>query len=281
MPTTQPVTGPGDGVEAAGARIPKLGMGTWQLTGRACADRVADALQRGVRHVDTARMYGNEEDVGHGLARSGVDRDEVFVTTKLWVDELSRDAVPAACDDSLKRLGLDAVDLLLIHWPSREVELEETLDAMLSLRERGRVRHVGVSNFTPTLLERAAAHAPVVCNQVEYHPFLSQDAVLEAARRRDMAVVAYSPLARGRVLDEPLLREIGDAHGKSPAQVVLRWLLQQEGVVAIPKAARSEHLEANLAIFDFQLSHDEMQRIRDLDRDERLIDPEVAPRWER
>jgi len=264
-----------------GARIPALGFGTWQITGERCRARVADALAVGYRHVDTARMYENEADVGRGLRDGGVDRADVFLTTKLWVDELSHERVLAAADESLQRLATDYVDLLLIHWPSEETPLEETLEAMMALRERGRVRHVGVSNFPPSWLERARRAAPIVCDQVEYHPFLSQRRLLETVRDHGMALVAYSPLAHGRATDDKTLGGIGADHGKSAAQVALRWLLQQERVAAIPKAASREHLEENFDVFDFELDADEVQTIAALDRGERLVDPDVAPPWER
>jgi len=265
------------------ARIPALGLGTWQVQGRTCADRVADALAVGYRHVDTAQAYDNEEDVGRGLRRGAVGRDEVFLTTKLWRENLTRDAVLRTSEESLSRLGTDYVDLLLIHWPSDQVPVEETLDAMREIQERGRARHLGVSNFPPSWLERAAAHTTLVCDQVEYHPLLSQDHLLGPLRERGMALVAYSPLAHGEIPKCETLAEIGRAHGKSASQVALRWLVQQEGVRAIPKAASREHLEENFRVFDFDLDPAEMERIHALAtrNGERTVDPEFAPSWER
>jgi diketogulonate reductase-like aldo/keto reductase len=270
-------------VSARGARIPALGFGTWQLQGGDCAERVAEALDLGYRHVDTAQAYENHERVGEGLRASGVGREEIFLTTKLWFENLRHDEVLSSAERSLKELGTDYVDLLLVHWPNEAVDLEETLGAMLELRDRGRVRHVGVSNFPPSWLEEAAEDAPVVCDQVEYHPLLSQDRLLAAIRARDMALVAYSPLAHGRILDDPVLQEIARSHGRSAAQVALRWLVQQERVCAIPKASSREHVEENLRIFDFELGPEEMERLHALAerRHERVIDPEFAPEWER
>lgn len=267
-------------VVAGGARIPALGLGTWMLSGTACAERVEEALRMGYRHIDTAQMYGNEADVGRAMSRSGIDRGEIFLTTKLALENLRHAEVLASTRASLSRLQTDYVDLLLIHWPSEEVPLEETLGAMLELRDRGRVRHLGVSNFPPARLERALAHAPIVCNQVEYHPYLSQGVLLATLRGHGLALVAYSPLARGRVARERVLQQIGDAHGKTPAQVALRWLVQQPAVGVIPKAASSRHLNENLRIFDFTLSSPEIARIDALHRGERLVDPGWAPEWE-
>jgi 2,5-diketo-D-gluconate reductase B len=266
---------------AAEVEIPSIGYGTWQIHGQTCRGRVADALAAGYRHVDTAQMYENEEAVGRGLRDAALDREDVFLTTKLWMENLAREAVLSSTEQSLRRLATDYVDLLLIHWPNPDVPLEETLDAMTDLQERGRARSLGVSNFPPSWLERARRQAAVVCNQVEYHPFLSQERLLDAAARHGVALVAYSPLAHGRVPRDKTLAEIGAEHGKSAAQVALRWLLQQEPVGAVPKAASPEHLEANLDVFDFQLAEDEMSRIAALDRGERTIDPDFAPDWER
>lgn len=261
--------------------VPALGLGTWQLTGDECTRSVLAALEEGYRHIDTAQMYENEEEVGHGIAQSDVPRTDIFLTTKILPDNLAPADVTTSVSRSLERLRMEYVDLLLIHWPSREVPLEETLDAMVDLQSRGWARHLGVSNFTPSLVKQAAAHAEIVCNQVEYHPFLSQDDLVEQARKMGHMLTAYSPLARGKVLEDPTLKAVGEAHNKSPAQVALRWLIQQDSVAAIPKASSDEHRRANLDIFDFQLSDDEMGAIHSLRRNERLINPpEFAPAWE-
>ncbi|HEM46587.1 MAG TPA: aldo/keto reductase, partial [Alphaproteobacteria bacterium] len=201
------------------ARIPALGLGTWQLQGKHCADCVADALAAGYRHVDTAQRYDNHEAVGAGLRRSGLARDEVFLTSKLWFEHLRRDDALASMEQTLKELGTDYVDLMLIHWPNPKVPLEETLEAMQQMREKGWIRHVGVSNFPPSWLEEAAELAPIVCDQVEYHPLLSQGHLLDALRAREIALIAYSPLAHGEVVEEPTLVEIGRAHDRSAVQV--------------------------------------------------------------
>lgn len=268
-------------VDVGGEGIPALGFGTWQLQGEACTEAVADALDLGYRHIDTAEAYGNEEEVGRGIRRSGVDRDEIFLTTKVWWKDLSHDECLRAAEESLRKLGLFQVDLLLIHWPDPTVPLDEPLEAMQELKNDGKIRHMGVSNFTPSLLEEALDKAPVVCNQVEYHPFLAQNELLGLAREHGLMLTAYSPLARAKVMEDETLREIGEAHGKSAAQVALRWLLQQDRVAAIPRARSSEHRKENLRVFDFELSDEEMGRIADLDEGLRIIDPDFAPDWER
>ena len=267
--------------EIQGAEVPALGLGTWMLEGRACRESVRDALEVGYRHLDTAQAYGNEEEVGRGLADSGVPRDEVWLTTKLWLENLDHDRAIESARASLRRLGTEYVDLLLIHWPPEGgLSVAEPLRAMRRLQADGLVRHIGVSNFPPSLLDEALDEAEIFCEQVEYHPFLGQDDILQACEEWDLLLTAYSPLARGAVLTDGTLREIGGRHGKSPAQVTLRWLLQQEQVAAVPKAASAEHRRGNFDVFDFELSLDEMEAIHALARGQRLIDPEFAPRWE-
>ena len=263
-----------------GEAIPALGLGTWLLRGDACVDAVTHALDLGYRHIDTAQSYENEAAVGQALRQSGLDREQLFLTTKIGLDNLRPKDARRTSEDSLRRLQTEYVDLLLIHWPSEEVEPERTLDVMMKLQDEGKTRLIGVSNFPPSWLERAAQHAPVVCNQVEYHPFLSQAENLALAEKYDLLITAYSPIARGRVFDDATLQAIGAAHGKNPAQVALRWLVQQGRVAAIPKAASAEHRASNFAIFDFTLSDDEMAQISNLARDERLVDPDWAPAWE-
>lgn len=272
---------PTDVVAARDARIPRLGLGTWQLEGEACARAVQEALELGFRHLDTAQMYENEEAVGRGLRRADVPRDEVFVTTKLWREHLDAASVRRTGEASLKRLGLERLDLLLIHWPNEDVPLEETLEAMRELQEEGKVAHLGVSNFPVDWLERALAVAPVVCDQVEYHPLLAQPALLRKAREHDLALVAYSPLAHGRVLREPAVKDVAARLGVSAAQVALRWLVEQEGVAAIPKASSRAHLEDDLAALALELSAEDRERLDTLaSRGERTLDPDFAPEWD-
>lgn len=259
--------------------VPALGFGTWQLRGAACRAGVAHALDIGYRHIDTAEMYGNEADVGRGLQDAGVDRDDVFLTTKVWHTNLQPEAVRASAEDSLRKLQTEYVDLLLIHWPNESVPLEATLDALRALQTAGKTRHIGVSNFPSALMRRALDHTPLLCNQVEYHPFLAQNRLLEMARTHGFLLTAYSPLAKGRVLRDGTLQAIGEKHDRSPAQIVLRWLLQQEPVAAIPKAARRTHREANVDVFDFTLTDEEMAHVHDLARGIRGTNPSFAPAW--
>jgi 2,5-diketo-D-gluconate reductase B len=249
-----------------GERVPALGLGTYRLTGETCVRAVGSALSMGYRHVDTAQMYGNEAEVGRGIRTSGIDRGEVFLVTKVWPSDFRRERVLRKTRESLAKLGTDHVDLLLAHWPSESVPLGETLGAMRELQDEGVVRHVGVSNFPPALVEEASGHAEIFCNQVEYHPYKRQDALLAQAREMDYLLTAYQPLARGAVGRDATLREIAEAHGKTPAQVALRWLVQQDKVCAIPKATGEDHLRSNLDVFDFELSEKEMGRVSFLGR---------------
>lgn len=272
-----------DGVttkEVQGVEVPALGLGTWMLSGEECVEAVVDALELGYRHIDTAQAYENEAEVGRGLARSGLPRDEVWLTTKIWMDDAGHDDVLRTTDLSLERLGVDHVDLLLLHWPNPKVPLSETLGAMRHLQEEGKARYLGVSNFPPDLLDEALDEAEIFCNQVEYHPFLAQDEVLGICHEWDLLLTAYSPLARGRVMKDETLRAIASDHGKSAAQVALRWLLQQEQVATVPKAASPAHRRSNFEVFDFELSAEEMEQIHALARGERIVDPEFAPEWE-
>ena len=244
--------------------LPKLGLGTYKLTGDAGRDAVADALRVGFRHLDTAVLYGNEVEVGQGLRASGVPRREVFLTTKVWHTDLAPAAFRASAEASLKRLDVDDVDLLLVHWPSPDLDLDATMEALVRAKDDGLARHVGVSNFPPSLFERACALAPVVCNQVEYHVFLNQDDLLARARAHDAWLTAYRPVNKGAVDDEPVLREIAANHGATPAQIALAWLLGQDGVAAIPKAASPENRRANFAAQQIHLSPDEAKAIHAL-----------------
>jgi 2,5-diketo-D-gluconate reductase B len=269
-------------VEANGARIPALGLGTFELRGAVCTGVVAQALQLGYRHIDTAEMYGNEAEVGEGLRASGVGRDDVFITTKVWPEHLEPAALERATKDSLARLRLAAVDLLLIHWPNPHIPLADTIGALCRMEEAGLARHIGVSNFTVPLIEEAVrlATVPLVTNQIEWHPFLDQTKVAAACRRHGLAVTAYSPIARGRVSSDATLRAIGARHSKTAGQVSLRFLLE-EGAIVIPRTTRRERLEENMAIFDFALDGGEMTEIRKLAHPAgRMLDWSGAPDWD-
>ena len=267
-------------VNVRGVPVPALGFGTWPMRGRECREGVEHALAIGYRHLDTAQAYENEAEVGEAIRSSSVPRDEIFLTTKVRPGNFARDRARSSALESLDALGTDTIDLLLLHWPNDEVPLEETLESLSGLVEEGAVRHLGVSNFPSSLVERAQSMTDIFCNQVEYHPFLSQTRLLEQARQHGHLLTAYSPIAKGRVLDEPILVEIGGRHGKNPVQVTLRWLAQQDRVAAVPKASRPEHRVANFDIFDFELSEEEMQVIHGLAHNQRLVDPENGPDWD-
>jgi diketogulonate reductase-like aldo/keto reductase len=266
-------------IETGRCNVPALGLGTWQLEGEEAYDAVRAALEIGYRHVDTAQLYGNEAEVGRAMADSEVDRDEVFLTTKVWRANARPDDVVRSTEESLQRLRTDHVDLLLLHWPTDDSPLEATLAAMSRLVDEHRARYIGVSNFPSQPLERAAHLAPIVTDQVEHHPYLAVDAVRDVADEHDLFVTAYSPLARGEVLEDEVLREIGEAHGATPAQVTLAWLLQT-GASAIPRSRSPQRLAQNFAALDITLSDDEIARIDTLERGLRLIDPPFAPAWD-
>ena len=270
-------------VEAHGARIPLIGLGTWNLRGSSCVRMVEQALLLGYRHVDTAEMYDNEREVGEGLRASGLARGEVFITTKIWPSHFAPRELERAAKESLTRLQLAEVDLLLLHWPNPQIPLRETLGALSQVKRMGLARHIGVSNFTVALIDEAAlAEEPLICNQVEVHPFIDQSKVIAACRRQGMATVAFSPVARGGVKSDKLLARIAKAHGKSAAQVSLRFLVQR-GIVVIPRTSRVERLSENLAIFDFVLSEAEMAEIAGLARrDGRIVDYAYSgsPNWD-
>ena len=260
-------------IEAKGARIPLLGLGTWDLRERVCARGVEQSLRLGYRHIDTAEMYDNEREVGEGFRASGVKRNDIFITTKVWPSHFAPREFERAARDSLVRLRLSEVDLLLLHWPNPQIPLAETLGALCKVRRDGLARHVGVSNFTVALLDEALrlSSEPLVCNQFECHPFLDQSTLIGACRRNGLAVVAYSPIAKGRVGDDETLSRIGAAHKKSAAQVCLRFLVQQN-IIVIPRTSKVERLSENAAIFDFTLSAQEMADISALARrDGRLV----------
>lgn len=249
-----------------GGHMPALGLGTWQLRGAACEQAVRTALELGYRHIDTAERYGNESEIGAALAASGVDRGEVFLTTKVWPDHYRAPDLRRSADDSLGRLRTDYVDLLLLHWPGSGVPLAETVGALNEVAAQGKARAIGVSNFSVALMEEAASltSVPIACNQVEYHVLRPQRALLQRAKEQHVAITAYSPLAKGRLAGHPVLAHIGSKYGKSASQVALRWLVQQDGVSAIPKASREPNLRANLEIFDFTLDASDLAEVEAL-----------------
>ncbi|WP_248515848.1 aldo/keto reductase [Salinarchaeum laminariae] len=258
---------------------PALGVGTWQNEDpEQCAASVKTALEAGYRHVDTAQIYGNESAVGDGIAAADVDRDDIFLATKVWIDNLDFDDVIATTEESLDKLGVDAVDLLYVHWPARAYEPEETFSAFAELRERGLIDHVGISNFLPEQVDEAidVSDVPIEFHQFEIHPFLPQRELVDHCQDRDVTVVGYSPLARGGVLDDPTIGEIAEKHGVSEAQVSLAWLRQRD-VVTIPKATSTDHVHDNWRSLDLELDPDDVDRIDAIDREERCVDPSFGP----
>ncbi len=269
-----------DVVEAKGFNIPIVGLGTWAV--RDPARIVEQAIRIGYRHIDTAQMYGNEAEVGQGVRASGVPRADVMVTTKVQPTFLAPHDLERSVKESLAKLRLDVIDLLLIHWPNPRVPLSESLGAMSKMKREGYVRAIGVSNFTVALLDEAnkVSPEPVVCNQIECHPFLNQDKVIAACKSHGMAVVAYSPIARGGASGHAALERIAKVHGKTAAQVSLRYLVQQ-GIVVIPRTSRLERLEENFAVFDFSLTEAEMQAIYGLAHGSgRIVDWTWSPKWD-
>lgn len=263
-------------------QIPKLGFGTYRLRGREASDLVSLALRNGYRHLDTAQMYRNEMEVGRAIRQSSLDRDDLWVTTKVWHTELSSERFLPSVEASLDRLSLDYVDLLLIHWPSPEVSVEEAVTNLMMAQDRDLCRAIGVSNFNMELMAEALAlSAELITNQVEYHPFLDQSTLLDFVTAQEMSLTAYSPLAQGAVLHDPTVRDIAEKHGKLPAQIALRWLLDQEPVIAIPMTANPKHLRSNADIFRIRLDAEDKRRLDQLTQQKRrLVDPEFAPEWD-
>ena len=268
-------------IEAHGARIPAIGLGTMTLKDDVCVQAVKGALQMGYRHVDTAWFYGNEKEVGEGLRQSGVSRDDVFLTTKVRETHLMGDRFRQSVDESLANLKLPYVDLLLIHWNNKDVPLKESIGSLCKAKQDGLARHVGVANFTTALLKDAwnVTSEPLVCNQIELHPFIDQDKIVAACRAKGMAIVAYCPAVRGKGSNE-VLERIGKAHGKSWAQVALRYGVQL-GFSAIPRTATPAHQKENLDVFDFRLSDAEMAELKALNATNmRVVNPPHAPVWD-
>ncbi|AEH36246.1 aldo/keto reductase [Halopiger xanaduensis] len=259
--------------------MPMLGLGTWQNEDPdECAESVRTALETGYRHIDTAQAYDNEGAVGDGIAAADVDREDVFLATKVWIDNLAHDDVLETARESLDRLGVDYVDLLYVHWPSREYDAEETLSAFDELYDEGLIENVGVSNFLPEQVEEAVelCDAPIFANQVELHPLLPQDEIREVCDTHDIEVVGYSPLARGAVFDQPEIREVAEKHDVSEAQVSLAWA-REKGVTAIPKSASEDHIRDNFESLTLELDVDDVETIDAIDGTDRQIDPGFAP----
>lgn len=250
---------------ARGSGIPAIGLGTWTLNGNECRETIINAIYSGYRHIDTAQIYGNEGEIGCAMEETGINRAELFIVTKISPSSLKYDDVVESTRRSLEKLRTDYLDLLLIHWHDKSVPVGETVSAMNSLKESGEVISIGVSNFPPSLVDEAMQYGEIVCNQVEYHPYLSQKKLLEHSSAGNYLITAYCPVAKGRVMKDTVIGEIGSRYGKTPAQVTLRWLFQQ-GVISVPKSSDPDHLSENTDIFDFELSREDMDSIYSLDR---------------
>lgn len=270
-------------VQAGDASIPCIGLGTWSVNGIECSQAVAEALNAGYRHIDTASAYGNEEAVGEGIRASGIARSDIFLTTKVAYPDINEGDLQRSAEASLMRLGVSEVDLLLIHWPNPAVPVRVAVTALCEAKRLGYARHIGVSNFTLSMVEEAVAVAdePLCVNQCEYHVRLSQSRMLESCRTNGMGFEAYSPLGRGAVLDNPTVQDIARSHSKTPGQVVLRWLVQQPGIITIPRSTNPQRIRENLAIFNFALSEGEMISLSALAvPDGRVVSPPFAPVWD-
>jgi diketogulonate reductase-like aldo/keto reductase len=269
-------------IEANGAKIPVLGLGTWQLNGSVGSRITEQALKLGYRHLDCALIYGNEKEVGEGLHASGVKREDVFITTKVPHTELAPGPLERAVKQSLANLRVSDVNLLLIHWPNPQIPLAETMGAMARMKREGYARHIGISNFTVRLIDEVVklSSEPIVTNQIEWHPYLDEEKVRAACAKHGIAVTAYCPIARGRAAGDEVMTRIGKTHGKTAGQVSLRWLIQK-GAVVIPRTSKVERLTENMSIFDFALSAEEMAQIDALAKPAgRVVSVGWAPSWD-
>jgi 2,5-diketo-D-gluconate reductase B len=271
-----------DQLQTQGISLPQLGLGTFRMQGDACRAAVESALSLGYRHIDSAEMYGNEEAIGAAIAASRMARGELHVTTKVWHENLAPDAIRRSFEASLKKLRLDHVDLYLVHWPAKNMNLPAMFETLLKLKAEGRTRAIGVANFNIALLKKVVEEikAPIACNQVEYHVMLDQTRLREYLSENSIPLVAYCPLAQGRAASDPTLTAIGRKHGASAAQVALKWLLDQDGVAAIPKASRAESQKANLDALKVELDDEDRKAIAALPKDRRCVNPGFAPAWD-
>jgi 2,5-diketo-D-gluconate reductase B len=271
-----------ESITTQGISLPRLGLGTYRMQGDVCRAAVESALALGYRHIDTAEMYGNEDAIGAAIASAGLARKDLHVTTKVWVENLAPDAIRRALDASLSKLKLEAVDLYLVHWPSRSMNLADVFETLLKLKEEGRTRAIGVANFTLKLLKTTIEEirAPIACNQIEYHVMLDQSKVKAYLDAKRIPLIAYCPLAQGRVASDETLIRIGKKHNASAAQVALKWLLDQDNIAAIPKASRKESQEANLDALKIALDDDDRKAIARLPKDRRFVSPGFGPDWD-
>ncbi|WP_130908439.1 aldo/keto reductase [Pseudomonas sp. Sample_16] len=269
-------------VNRQGLNMPKLGLGTWPMLADECTRAVEQALALGYRHIDTAAGYNNEDAVGQAVANSPTPREQIHITTKVWWDQLQPDAMRHSMDRSLKALRSDYVDLFMIHWPSTDWDLPRTIETLVALKEQGLARNIGVANFPLPLLRKVIEElgAPLSAIQVEYHVLLGQNALLDYARQHDMALTAYTPLARNKVSEIPAIQQIAAKHGALPTQVALKWLLDQSNVAAIPKASTEANQLANLAAFTINLDDQDRALIASLSKRQRQVSPDFAPVWD-
>jgi 2,5-diketo-D-gluconate reductase B len=271
-----------ENLQTQGISLPRLGLGTFRMQGDACRAAVESALGLGYRHIDTAEMYANEEAIGAALASAKVARKDLHITTKVWNENLAPDAMRKAFDSSLKKLRLDHIDLYLVHWPAPRMNLPKMFETLLKLKQEGRTRAIGVANFNIALLKTVVEEikAPIACNQVEYHVMLDQTPLRKYLKSKSIPLVAYCPLAQGRAASDETLMAIGRKHGASAAQVALKWLLDQDGVAAIPKASRAESQKANLDALNVGLDDEDRQAIASLPKNKRFVNPGFAPAWD-
>jgi 2,5-diketo-D-gluconate reductase B len=271
-----------DYLQTQGIKMPRLGLGTFRMQGDVCRAAVESALGLGYRHIDTAEMYANEDAIGPAIAASGIPRNDLHVTTKVWHENLAPDAIRRAFDASLNKLKLDHVDLYLVHWPSKDMKLPAVFETLMKLKQEGRTRAIGVANFPVVLLKKVVEEigAPIACNQIEYHVMLDQTKVRNYLAAKSIPLVAYCPLAQGRAASDETLAAIGRKHNATAAQVALKWLLDQDGVVAIPKASRAESQKANLGALGVKLDDEDRKAIATLPKDQRFVKPAFAPAWD-
>ncbi|MFP4016820.1 MAG: aldo/keto reductase [Halanaerobiales bacterium] len=258
----------------SGNQIPVLGFGTYKLKGEDGVKAVKTAIDLGYKHLDTAESYNNQTEVSHAIEKSGISRDELFITSKVSYENLHYDDVITACENTLDELNTEYLDLYLIHWPNKNIPIEETMRALSDLKQEGKIKDIGVSNFTRNHLEevKEVSDEDIVVNQVEFHPYLYQKELYDYCMDNGIYITAYSPIARGDVFGDSLLSIIAKKHGKNEAQIALRWMMQKD-IIVIPRSSNPEHIKSNFELFDFELSDDEVSKIDSLDRQERLIDP--------
>ncbi|MBC7383371.1 MAG: aldo/keto reductase [Bacteroidia bacterium] len=267
-------------IELDSIKVPSLGLGTYGMDDNACSNAVTTALHIGYRHLDTAQMYNNEEAVGTGISKSDVNRSAIFLTTKVLPVNFSKAKFIPSVEESLRKLKCEYIDLLLIHWPSDETSNQIAVEQLLLCKDKCYAKLIGVSNFTLNQMKLAQKSAPVICNQVEYHPYLGQHLMLEYLQQQELMLTAYRPLAMGKVLKEPLIINLAVKYNRTPNQIVLRWLIQQKNVAVIPKASNEKHQQSNFEIFNFSLLQDDMNRIFNLNTGTRFVDPTFAPDWD-